>query len=244
MAGGLAALGALALPLACGGCGRPDTAWCACCRAQVQGARAVGVAPTPRPAGFPRGAWAALPYEGVIRRALVAYKDDGRRDLRSVVAPLLALSVAAAAAALEGARPREVDRRVGLPVRAIAVVPVPSSAAAAGRRGDSPLSALAEESLRWRPDDGIPVRFAPEVLRVRRGVRDQAGLSSRERAANLRGAFRAPAGLAGHRVLVVDDVVTTGATLAEATAALRAAGAVDVVAACVAATQRHPFPHG
>jgi phosphoribosyl transferase-like protein len=73
----------------------------------------------------------------------------------------------------------------------------------------------------------------------RRGVADQAGLSATERATNLRGALYSPLDLTGHRVIVVDDVLTTGATLTEATRALREAGAEVPVCAVIAATQRH-----
>lgn len=76
------------------------------------------------------------------------------------------------------------------------------------------------------------------ALEHRRRVADQAGLSASDRAANLSGAMRARFDLSGRRVIVLDDVITTGATLAEAARALREAGAEVSAAAVVAATAR------
>jgi predicted amidophosphoribosyltransferase len=78
---------------------------------------------------------------------------------------------------------------------------------------------------------------AVNALRHRRRVADQAGLSVGERAANLVGALEA-VGVAGRRVVVADDVITSGATAAEAVRALRAAGAEVMGVAVVAATKK------
>ncbi|MFC5123908.1 phosphoribosyltransferase family protein [Pseudoclavibacter helvolus] len=78
-------------------------------------------------------------------------------------------------------------------------------------------------------------------LRVVRPVEDQAGLSVAARAENLRHAYRAERGLAGRRVVLVDDVVTSGATLREAVRALEAGGAVVVGCVVIAeAVRRNP----
>jgi predicted amidophosphoribosyltransferase len=80
------------------------------------------------------------------------------------------------------------------------------------------------------------------ALRLSRKVADQAGLGAGERWSNLRGAMTVPtrhtSTVCGAVVVLVDDVVTSGATLAEAGRALRCAGASDVVAVTLAATHR------
>jgi predicted amidophosphoribosyltransferase len=80
------------------------------------------------------------------------------------------------------------------------------------------------------------------VLRHVRRVRDQAELGAHERRQNLHGALavrpRAAGDLAGRRVVIMDDVVTTGATLAEAARALTCAGAHVVGACCLCVTTR------
>jgi predicted amidophosphoribosyltransferase len=165
---------------------------------------------------------------------LAAYKDDDRRDLVHVLAPLLGAAVDAALAGWHEAR-TVLARRAG----PVLVVPVPSSRAARRRRGDAPLAALAAKAV---ADFDVGEVLVVEALRQRRRVADQAGLGARERAVNLEHSMvarsRWQAAVAGRSCLVVDDVLTTGATLVEAARALRAAGARDVRAAVVAATQR------
>jgi predicted amidophosphoribosyltransferase len=86
------------------------------------------------------------------------------------------------------------------------------------------------------------VRVASRVLEHHRAVVDQAGLGTASRAVNLSGAVRVSGRwrgvVRGRRCLVVDDVMTTGATLAECSRALREAGASAVVAATIGATER------
>lgn len=232
--GAVRELGDLVLPRECAGCGGGGSGWCDACAAGVDDYRfAEGprpVQPTPCPPGLPT-VWSASPYAGPLRRALVAYKDEDRRDLAALLVALLAetLRVAATSCDPAGASP-------------VLVVPVPSSRSALRRRGDAPLGVLARGAGARLPRSegpGIPVL---DALRLARPVADQAGLDHRQRARNLEGALALRAScrgrVAGVRCIVVDDVLTTGATIAEASRALRDGGAGDVVAVTIAATQR------
>ena len=74
----------------------------------------------------------------------------------------------------------------------------------------------------------------PAVLVRMHDTAPQKSLSATDRAANLAGAFMAQPGAAGRRILLVDDVMTTGATLREAARALKDAGAASVVGLALA----------
>lgn len=106
-----------------------------------------------------------------------------------------------------------------------AVVPVPLHKRRLSRRGYNQ-SALLAEALSARV--GVPVR--EDLLRRTRNTKTQTVLNARQRARNLHGAFEASPAAKGMRLLLIDDVRTTGATLSECARALRAAGAVAVYA--------------
>jgi predicted amidophosphoribosyltransferase len=156
---------------------------------------------------------AAGAYEGTLRAALIAYKERGRRDLAGPLGELLAGAAACC--------PADV------------LVPVPSAARAARARGGDHVLRLARAAARCGAG-----RIATPLL-LARPVQDSAGLGSRERARNLHGAMTAsPPPRPGAGALVLDDIVTTGATLREAARALTAAGWTVRSAAVVAATER------
>jgi predicted amidophosphoribosyltransferase len=151
---------------------------------------------------------AAGRYEGPLRDAVLAYKERGRRDLVKPLAALLATAVAA------------------LDVPNALLVPIPSAASARRARGGDHVLRLARRVGRYKP-----------VLRLTRTVQDSTGLGVTARAANLAGAFAArPPRYDWGCAVVVDDIVTTGATLAEATRALTRAGWHTAGGAVVAAT--------
>lgn len=152
----------------------------------------------------------ALVFDSAAARVIRALKEDGRTGLARALAPALRAAVESVVAAEGG-----ID----------AVVPVPTSRAAFRRRGYRVVEVIARRA-------GLPSR---RLLHPARVVSDQRGLGREERRRNVEGALRARTA-SGMRVLVIDDVLTTGATLAEATRALRASGALVVGAAVVAAT--------
>lgn len=225
----LLALVELAAPSSCAGCGVSGTRWCPGCSALLQGARPRSWQPTPCPPGFPP-TWTGPAYEGPVRAAVIAWKEQGRVELTPVLGAVLRTVVTEA---LAGSAPHTVAVRHEAPV---ALVPAPSAGPSVRARGRRAVRELASSA--GRPD------LVVDALRLVRRVQDQAGLSARARADNLEHAVevrpRARAALDGVPCVLVDDVVTTGATLTECARALRAAGAGPVVAATVAATRRRP----
>ena len=243
----LRALAELAVPSSCAACREPGPAVCQRCAADANAALWAGgpreSSPDPRPPGLPLVTSTGR-YAGALARVVAAVKDEDRRDLVDPLGVLLAEAVDATLAAWPAAG--TAWRRQSGPVL---VVPVPSSRAARRRRGDAPVRLLAGRAVR----DYAPTEvMLADVLRPRRRVADQAGLSAVQRAVNLEHSMQVSArwqhALPGAVCVVVDDVLTTGATLVEATRALTRAGAVEVRCAVVCATQRRhrtsaPSPH-
>lgn len=117
----------------------------------------------------------------------------------------------------------------------LSLVPVPSARSAVAGRGHDPVRRIALAAAGWLRRDGLAVRVRP-ALRQRRRVADQSGLTAGQRVANLTGALvvRPGALIAGDSVVLVDDLLTTGASLAEAARAVRSSGGLPVGAAVVA----------
>lgn len=165
-----------------------------------------------------------------MRRAILAYKERGRTSLSRPLGDVLAFTVTRALA----------DSSVPLPgpgEPGLVLVPVPSGRRAVRSRGHDPVGRLAARAALALNATGTRTGLAPVLTQVRR-VADQAGLDSAARAANLTGSLRCRRPLSGRSVVIVDDVVTTGATLAEAVRAVRAAGAGACLTVAIAATRR------
>ncbi len=209
----LAAVADLVLPRSCAGCGAAGEQVCPTCRGRLAAVRPHRTAPDPCPAGLPRTC-AAAPYDEVVRGLLVGHKERGRLGLGGPLGALLAGAVG--------------ELRAGQ----VVLVPVPSSRAAVRARGHDHALRLARAAA-----GASGLRAAPLLVPLR-AVADQAGLDAAARAANVGGALAVRDRLDGLAVVVVDDVVTTGATLVEAARALRDGGARVRGAAVVAAVVR------
>jgi predicted amidophosphoribosyltransferase len=220
-----AALLDLVLPRACSGCALPGSGLCSDCLALLHGPALGQVRPTPCPAGLPTVS-ALLPYEGPAKRLLVAHKEKGRLSLTAPLGRGLATAVLALPPLL-ASEPRS-----------LVLCPVPSSPSAVRKRGHDHAMRLATATAAALHQRGTPA-VARRLLEPARRVQDQSGLSTAQRAINLHGALRARAasGPSG-QVVVVDDVMTTGATLVEAARALTAQGLPVCGAAVLAATER------
>lgn len=221
----------LGAPSACAGCGQPRVRWCPGCEERMATAEPAAWSPTPRPAGMPP-TWAGPAYAHEVRSGIVAWKDGGRADLT----PMLGAHLRRVLGAALAASPEHLRAARG--VGGCAVVPAPSSRASTRARGEHRMARLARAATSGQRG-ALPVL---DVLRLRRRVADQAGLDAAARAANLAGAVLlrgpGPAVLQGRPCIVIDDVVTTGATLTECARALAEGGAGPVLAVALAATRR------
>lgn len=198
-------LNAWLAPAPCFGCGKGRHYVCEECRLELVA--------HPKPVtrtGVAVPIMTAMPYAGVARSAITTLKQHGnRRIARSLGAALLSVAFADPASTLAD----------------LLVMP-PSRHSAYRRRGFHPIELVAHAA-------GLSVMNPFTVDRL---ALDQRSLSASQRQTNLAGAFSLRSGwestLVGKRVALVDDVVTTGATLAELTRAATEAGA-EVVSAWV-----------
>jgi ComF family protein len=215
----LRTLGEALFPARCVGCHRRGTPLCDECRAHLPylpGGVCVRCAGTLGPRGTCRGCRQLSPavstvhapfaYQGAARTAVLTLKFKSGRYLIPLMGELLC-------EALETH-----------PLQSDLVVPVPLSAARLRQRGFNQAALLAE-----RVAPGLHAVVTGALVREERAA--QVGLGAAERLTNLAGAFTCadPAGVAGKRVVLVDDVVTTGATVSMCADTLAQAGASRVM---------------
>jgi ComF family protein len=178
------------------------------------------------PPGFVRAVAFGL-YQGRMRDAIHAFKYDRLHP----AARSLGRMLAAAIAQLAGEAPAE-----------MLVVPVPLHRSKQVERGFNQARSLAGEALQFLKQSHPAWRLtlAPSALMRLRATESQAGLTPRQRRLNLRRAFSVtdPAAVDGQHILLIDDILTTGATARAAAQALMQAGAASVWVATLARARR------
>jgi predicted amidophosphoribosyltransferase len=217
----------LVLPRPCPGCGGPDP-WCAGCAGTLTSRPRQVVLPDET---LDAAAGLTLPqtraiarYSGPVRAAILAGKERGRSDLP----PLLGAAVGIALIRLH---------RTALVPGQVWIVPAPSRRSAARRRGGDPVTAMAVAAARLLAQRGVPAGVAP-CLYTARNARDSVGLDAAARSANLAGRVRFRSSAAppvGVAVVLLDDVLTTGATLVASLRTLSAVG-IEVAGGLAVAT--------
>jgi ComF family protein len=176
------------------------------------GGTMVSAAATLHPPTYDR-ARAVASYTGLTRDLVHGLKFNDRHDMRRLLSRWLS----------EAGRELIADAEV--------IVPVPLSRSRLLRRHFNQAALLAQDIAR-----GTHLEYAPLALVRIKKTRQQVGLTRRERQLNVAGAFRVPEAylsvVRGRHVLLIDDVITTGATVGACAKALKRAGArrVDVLA--------------
>ncbi|HEU4346286.1 MAG TPA: phosphoribosyltransferase family protein [Actinoplanes sp.] len=236
----LRALADLVLPSACAGCGAErvplHSGVCADCVTVLEALVPLPAAPTPPPRGMPPCV-AVGAYGGALRGVLLSYKEKGRHRLARPLGALLAAAVARLAPDRHGP---------------VTLIPVPSTARAIRERHGDHMARLTTHAVRrlraagWQADTVRPLAASPRpdsasLDAVARYA--TAGSSLRIRPDRIRVLQRRST--MRRTLVVVDDIVTTGATLAAVTSRLREANVQVTGAAVLAATQlRKGHPGG
>ncbi len=145
-------------------------------------------------------------YAGARRRAVLAMKERGRGDLAAPLARALAVGVHRLL-------------RWGIVETPLTIVPAPTRRSAARRRGGDPVTRLARAAVAGHPDITVA-----QSLRMKPLARDSVGLGTAARERNIAGRVLLRGRRPSTEVLLVDDIVTTGATARESVRILQAAG--------------------
>jgi len=242
--GVVATLVDLVLPGGCAGCGVSSrSAVCPDCALELRRTPELH-RPRPLPPGLPP-CLAGGDYAGPVREMLLAYKERGRRGL---AAPLGDRLGAVVRAGWVGEAWAGQGYRVG--DAPVALVPVPGTAAAIRSRHGDHMVRLAQQAVRFLDRSGVAAAVASPLRALPK--KDSSHLDRDQRAAAARTAFAVRSGLFSHvrlealravadqgAVVLVDDILTTGATLAAVAGVLRDAGIPVAFAATIVATRLH-----
>ena len=207
-------------PVRCAGCGRPDTVCCPACQAALV-PRVHHPTLAIRRALFDVPVVAGTHYEGVVKRVVTMYKERGVVAVDRYLAQLLRAGV------------RQVSAQVSL--EGAVVVCVPHSRSGWTKRGRHPTRHLVKTSGWGSALTPARALHIPRATTVSVTPASQKNRSRRERL-NTPPTFVGGADVAGRRVLLVDDVLTTGISLEYAARAINFSGGIVVGAVVVAAT--------
>lgn len=216
----------------CVGCAHPGRLLCRDCTELLPTSAEVAW-PSPAPPGLVPP-FACASYDGTVKAMVLGHKEHRLLALRRPLAELLAQAVAGSGAA-----------------GPLVLVPVPSRRSSVRARGHDPTYSMTKGAAAILRAAGVDAVAWP-LLRLLPGVVDQAGLDASERAANLARSMacsvpalrRLARARPSARMVVCDDVLTTGATLREAQRALESVGVTVAAAAVVAATRRRSDAQG
>ena len=156
--------------------------------------------------------YAIAPYSIEVSRVVLLAKENGNVQAQSMLATAIAQSLASAT-------PQN--------FKECFLVPIPSKRSSIRRRGEKFLIPILSEVTKIMSSKSETHYSVAEILEIQRSVRDQSGLTSKERVANMKSAYRvklqvkSEKNFAANPVIIVDDVITTGSTMASAYRALK-----------------------
>lgn len=198
-------------PRGCAGCDRPDEVLCGDCRSLFTNWRsrelvAHGTAQT----------WSASTYRGVVRHAILAWKDHDDTELDTVFGEVMTSLLEHSAISVSCRQQT-----------AVLVVPVPSSRTSIRRRGRRHIDPLAKAVANALCGHGLDAKPYRALTSIASGGRSVQQASSAQRAQRIGGriALGSDAVMQGQQVVLVDDIITTGSTLRQCAQTCRQAGA-------------------